>query len=104
MKEEMVLFPYIVGMEEATLAGEPLLPPPFGTVRNPVRMMEHEHDSAGEALRELRSLTNGYTAPADGCATFRALYAALAELEGDLHQHIHIENNVLHPRAVAMEN
>src|SRR5699024_4047875 len=55
MKEEMVLFPYIVRLEEASLAGEPALPPPFGTVRNPVRMMEDEHESAGEALRELRA-------------------------------------------------
>ena len=103
MKEEMVLFPYIVRMEEATLAGDPLLPPPFGTVRNPVRMMEHEHDSAGDALRELRALSNAYTAPADACMTFRTLYGALAEFEADLHQHIHLENNILHPRAVAME-
>ena len=103
MKEEMVLFPYIVRMEEATLAGDPLLPPPFGTVRNPVRMMEHEHDSAGDALRELRAVSNAYTAPADACMTYRTLYGALAELEADLHQHIHLENNILHPRAVAME-
>ena len=103
MKEEMVLFPYIVRMEEATLAGEPLLPPPFGTVRNPVSMMEHEHDSAGGALRELRVLSNDYTAPADACMTYRTLYGALAELEADLHQHIHLENNILHPRAVALE-
>jgi regulator of cell morphogenesis and NO signaling len=103
MKEEMVLFPYIARMEEATLAGDPLLPPPFGTVRNPVRMMEHEHDSAGDALRELRALSNNYTAPADACMTFKTLYGALAELEADLHQHIHLENNILHPRAVTME-
>jgi regulator of cell morphogenesis and NO signaling len=103
MKEEMVLFPYIVRMEEATLAGDPLLPPPFGTVRNPVRMMENEHDSAGDALRELRALSNNYTAPPDACMTYKTLYGALAELEADLHQHIHLENNILHPRAVTME-
>jgi regulator of cell morphogenesis and NO signaling len=103
MKEEMVLFPYIVRLEEAVLAGEPPLPAPFGTVANPVRMMEHEHDEAGEALRELRAVSNGYTAPADGCVTYRTLYAALAEFEADLHQHIHLENNILHPRAIAME-
>lgn len=103
MKEEMVLFPYIVRLEEASLAGEPPLPPPFGTVRNPVRMMEHEHESAGEALRELRALSNGYTAPADACLSYRTLYEALADFETDLHRHIHLENNVLHPRAVELE-
>jgi regulator of cell morphogenesis and NO signaling len=103
MKEEMVLFPYIVRLEEASLAGERALPPPFGTVRNPVRMMEHEHESAGEALRELRAASDGYTAPADACTTFRTLYSAMAEFETDLHRHIHLENNVLHPRAVELE-
>jgi regulator of cell morphogenesis and NO signaling len=103
MKEEMVLFPHVVRMEEASLAGEPALPPPFGTVRNPVRMMEHEHDSAGAALRELRSLSSDYSAPADGCLTYRTLYGAMAEFEADLHQHIHLENNVLFPRAVELE-
>jgi regulator of cell morphogenesis and NO signaling len=103
MKEEMVLFPYIVRTEEAVLAGEPLLPPPFGTVGNPIRMMEHEHESAGGALRELRSLTADYAAPADACTTFRTLYSAMAEFEQDLHRHIHLENNILHPRALAME-
>ena len=103
MKEEMVLFPYIARMEEAVIAGEPALPAPFGTVGNPIRMMEHEHESAGEALRELRALSNGYTAPADACTTFRTLYSAMAEFEQDLHRHIHLENNVLHPRALDME-
>jgi regulator of cell morphogenesis and NO signaling len=103
MKEEMVLFPYIVRLEESVLAGEPPLPAPFGTVANPVRMMEHEHDEAGEALRELRALSNGFTAPADGCISYQTLYRVLAEFEQDLHQHIHLENNILHPRAIAME-
>ena len=103
MKEEMVLFPYVARMEEAVLAGEPVLPPPFGTVANPVRMMEHEHDSAGDALRELYTLSNGYTAPADGCISYQTLFRAMAEFEADLHQHIHLENNVLFPRAIALE-
>jgi regulator of cell morphogenesis and NO signaling len=103
MKEERVLFPYIARMEESVLAGEPLLPPPFGTVGNPIRMMEHEHDSAGGGLRELRALSNDYTAPADGCITYRTLYGALAEFEEDLHRHIHLENNILFPRAIEME-
>ena len=104
MKEEMVLFPYIERMEESVLQKEPILPPPFGTVRNPVAMMEHEHDSAGAALRALRASSHGYTAPPDACVSYQTLYNTLAELEADLHQHIHLENNILFPRAIALEN
>ena len=104
MKEEMVLFPFVVRMEESWIQGEPVLPPPFGTVANPVAMMEREHDSAGEALRAMRSASNGYVAPEGSCASYQALYRALAEFEADLHQHIHLENNILFPRALAMEN
>jgi regulator of cell morphogenesis and NO signaling len=104
MKEENVLFPYIERMEEAVLQHEPILPPPFGTVANPVRMMEHEHEDAGAALRTLRATSQDYTPPADACTSFRALYTALVNFEKDLHQHIHLENNVLFPRALAMEN
>jgi regulator of cell morphogenesis and NO signaling len=85
------------------LQHEPILPPPFGTVANPVRMMEHEHDDAGAALRSLSAASQGYTPPADACTSFRALYTALSNFEKDLHQHIHLENNVLFPRALAME-
>jgi regulator of cell morphogenesis and NO signaling len=103
MKEEMVLFPYIVRMEESVLQREPVLPPPFGSVQNPVSMMEHEHDSAGNALRAMRAASNNYSAPDDACVSYQTLYKALAELETDLHRHIHLENNILFPRAVAME-
>jgi regulator of cell morphogenesis and NO signaling len=103
MKEEMVLFPYIIRMEEAAIEKAPILPPPFGTVQNPVAMMEHEHDSAGHALHALREISQGYTAPADACVSYQTLYKALAELERDLHQHIHLENNILFPRAIEME-
>jgi regulator of cell morphogenesis and NO signaling len=103
MKEEMVLFPYVVRMEEATLEKEPIVPAPFGTVQNPVSMMEHEHDSAGNALRAMREASGNYVAPADACVSYQTLYKALAEFEADLHQHIHLENNILFPRAVAME-
>jgi regulator of cell morphogenesis and NO signaling len=75
----------------------------FGTVRNPVSMMMHEHDDAGSALRIMRGLSHGYSAPADACISFRTLYQALAEFEEDLHQHIHLENNILFPRAVEQE-
>jgi len=103
MKEEMVLFPYIERMEEAVIQNEPVLPPPFGSVQNPVSMMQHEHDSAGNALRALREGSGGYTPPGDACISYQTLYRALAEFEADLHQHIHLENNILFPRAIAME-
>lgn len=103
MKEEMVLFPYIVRMEEAVIQKEPVLPPPFGTVQNPVAMMMHEHDSAGDALRTMRQASAGYAPPGDACISFQTLYKALAEFETDLHQHIHLENNILFPRAIEME-
>jgi regulator of cell morphogenesis and NO signaling len=103
MKEEMVLFPYIVRLEEAVIQKEPVLPPPFGTVQNPVAMMMHEHDSAGDALRAMHQASAGYTAPADACISYQTLYKALADFERDLHQHIHLENNILFPRAINME-
>jgi len=103
MKEERILFPYIVRMEESVMQKEPVLPPPFGSVQNPVTMMMHEHDSAGEALRSMRKDSAGYTPPDDACISFQTLYKALADFEADLHQHIHLENNILFPRAIAME-
>lgn len=103
MKEEMVLFPYIERMEEAVIQSEPVLPAPFGSVQNPVAMMEHEHDSAGEALRAIRKASGEFTPPADACVSYQTLYKALAAFEADLHQHIHLENNILFPRAIAVE-
>jgi len=103
MKEEMVLFPYIVRLEEAVTERAPVVPPPFGSVRNPVAMMMHEHDDAGNALREMRQGSHGYAAPADACVSYQTLYKALADFEADLHTHIHLENNILFPRAVEME-
>ncbi len=67
-------------------------------------MMMQEHDGAGEALRSLRSVTHEYTLPADACISFRTLYQALQAFEADLHQHIHLENNILFPHAIAMES
>jgi regulator of cell morphogenesis and NO signaling len=92
-------------MKEEAIAKETALPSTcFGTVENPIRMMEYEHESAGGALRDLRAITNGYTAPEDACDGFRSLYSALADFEADLHMHIHKENNILHPRALAVEH
>lgn len=104
MKEEMVLFPHIVRMEESVIQKEPVVPPPFGTVQNPVAMMMHEHDSAGEALRAMRQATAAYTPPSDACISYQTLYTALESFEKDLHQHIHLENNILFPRAIEMES
>jgi regulator of cell morphogenesis and NO signaling len=98
MKEEQILFPYIVAMERGESAHSC-----FGSVENPINMMEVEHDSAGEALRELRRLSHDYTPPADACTSYQALFQGLKALEADLHQHIHLENNILFPRALAME-
>ena len=103
MKEEQILFPYIVRLEESSIAREPAPPSCFGTITNPVRMMMSEHDGAGEALRALRTVTKDYTVPEDACISYRTLYEALQGFEADLHQHIHLENNILFPRAVAME-
>lgn len=103
MKEEMVLFPYVIRLENAGTRKEPVPSAPFGTVKNPIAMMVHEHDSAGEALRALRQASLGYTPPEDACLSFKTLFTSLAELEADLHQHIHLENNFLFPRAIEME-
>lgn len=103
MKEEMVLFPLIERMEAARRAGAGLPPAHCGSVGNPIRVMEHEHDNAGQALARMRQVTGDYTLPSDACSTFRALYEGLKGVEADLHQHIHLENNILHPRAARLE-
>ncbi|HEX2521676.1 MAG TPA: iron-sulfur cluster repair di-iron protein [Terriglobia bacterium] len=102
-KEEQILFPYIENLAAAVERREPVPTPLFGTVRNPIRMMIQEHDDAGQALRGLREASSNYQVPADGCVTFRTLYQALEEFEKDLHQHIHLENNILFPRAADLE-
>ena len=102
-KEERVLFPYIVGLARAEAQSAPVPFAPFGTVNNPIRMMMMEHDTAGDILRELRQLTSDYTPPADGCVSYKTLYQALEAFEKDLHQHIHLENNILFPRSIEME-
>ncbi len=102
-KEEQVLFPYIVALEEAALRGGPQPSSCFGSARNPVRMMMAEHDVVVDILAELRAVTSGYALPADACDSFRALYAGLQELENDLQRHIQLENDVLFPGAIRLE-
>jgi regulator of cell morphogenesis and NO signaling len=103
MKEEQILFPYVRALAASAEQGLDLPPNPFGTVRNPIRMMEAEHRSAGDGLAMIRALSSGYTAPADGCTTYRVAYEELAAFDGDLRRHIHLENNILFPRAIALE-
>ena len=102
-KEEQVLFPYILEMEKASLQHGAAPFAPFGTVSNPIRMMMMEHETVGELLRELRAISSNYTVPPDGCISYQTLYQALEAFEKDLHQHIHLENNILFPRAVELE-
>jgi regulator of cell morphogenesis and NO signaling len=104
MKEERVLFPYVIGMEEAVRNKRPVGNPPFGTVRNPIQMMMLEHEDAGYLLKRIREASSNYTVPADACISYQTLYQALEAFEKDLHQHIHLENNILFPRAVEMED
>jgi len=102
VKEEQVLFPYV---RELADAGETCgrTQSPFGTVANPIRMMEREHQEVGDALRLIRELTRGYAAPDDGCTTYAVTMAELLEFERDLHRHVHLENNVLFPAALRIE-
>jgi regulator of cell morphogenesis and NO signaling len=93
-KEELVLFPAIRGLEEG--------PEQNIRIDAPISVMEHEHDHAGDLLAELRAITDGYVAPAWACETFRALYHGLSELEMTMHVHVHLENNILFPRALAL--
>jgi len=104
MKEEQILFPYITQLEECESRRQPIAPPRFGSAENPIRMMMHEHESAGSALRAIRAQTGDYRLPAGACAGFETLYHTLRDFEQDLHQHIHLENNILFPRALEMEN
>jgi regulator of cell morphogenesis and NO signaling len=102
-KEEMMLFPAIERYEAATRNGLPLPPSPFGTIANPIGVMEAEHEGAGLALQRIRELTADYTAPSYACGTYRAMLDGLKALEADLHTHIHLENNILFPRVIALE-
>jgi regulator of cell morphogenesis and NO signaling len=102
-KEEVMLFPAIEACEEASVRGMPLPPTPFGSVANPIRMMRMEHEDAGGALSRMRELTAGYAIPSYACATYTALMNGLRDLETDLNQHIHLEDDILFPRAIQLE-
>lgn len=102
-KEELVLFPRIKKMVKSMEENRLLEPANFGTVQNPISMMEHEHDNAGQIFRNISKLSNGYTSPEDACNTYRVAFSILDEFEKDLHLHIHLENNILFPKALKME-
>ena len=102
-KEEQALFPCIDSLERAVNSGGATEPPPFRNVKNPIYSMMKEHDSAGELVREIRFFTNNYKAPAGACTSYQAAYQGLEEFEKDLHLHVHLENNILFPRAVELE-
>ncbi|MEX2116906.1 MAG: iron-sulfur cluster repair di-iron protein [Bacteroidota bacterium] len=103
MKEEHVLFPYIEQLVKVKRGSEALRTPPFGNVQNPIRMMEAEHQAAGGELATVRMLTNNYIAPEDACMTYRVSFQELQQFEEDLHRHVHLENNILFPKAIALE-
>lgn len=102
-KEELILFPFIRKMTENREHKLPFERAPFMSIQNPIAMMHHEHDTEGERFRKIAALTNNYTPPADACNTYRVTYALIKEFEEDLHLHIHLENNILFPKAIAME-
>ncbi|HNP95755.1 MAG TPA: iron-sulfur cluster repair di-iron protein [Cyclobacteriaceae bacterium] len=102
-KEEFILFPHIRKMVNARLVNVSLKRPHFGTVQNPVQMMMHEHSVEGGRFEKIGHLTSNYAAPSDACNTYRVTYALLEEFEQDLHLHIHLENNILFPKAIEME-
>lgn len=102
-KEEMILFPHIKDLALAKRSGTKVFPPPFGTIQNPINMMEAEHDDAGDILKRIGQLSNNFTPPPEACNTFRALFNKLEEYQNDLFHHIHLENNILFPKAIELE-
>lgn len=102
-KEEQILFPSIVNMERNLSSCGPRSLGCFGSVRNPIRVMMAEHDAAGDALAQMRQLSHDFTPPEGACPTYTGYYHALSEFEQDLHRHVHLENNILFPRAIEMD-
>lgn len=102
-KEELILFPYIHHLAKAKDSGYKINRPSFGSVKSPIRMMNHEHDAEGERFRRIAQLCDNYAVPADGCNTYKVAFGLLKEFEEDLHLHIHLESNILFPKAIEME-
>lgn len=104
LKEEQILFPFIKYLSDCQKHGDAPRLGGFGTVKNPIRQMELEHDAAGNILHRIRELTENYKLPGDACTTFNITYEELKEFESDLHKHIHLENYILFPKAIELEN
>ncbi|WP_445956602.1 iron-sulfur cluster repair di-iron protein [Yeosuana sp.] len=102
-KEELILFPFIKKMVSAKLGNSVIQSPQFGTVENPIASMMQEHDNEGERFRQIAEISNNYNPPADGCNTYKVAFSMLQEFEQDLHLHIHLENNILFPGAIKLE-
>lgn len=103
-KEEIMLFPYIQQMEVSARSGSPLGKSHFGSVANPVRMMMAEHENEGRRFDIIADISNSYALPGDACNTYRATISGLKDFEADLHRHIHLENNILFPKAIELES
>ena len=103
LKEERMLFPYIKSLVETKKDSLSVPFAPFGSVGNPISVMEKEHLSAGNSFARIHEITSDYTLPEDACSTYAVLYDELKDFEKDLHMHIHLENNILHPKAIMLE-
>ena len=102
-KEELILFPFIeklVKVQNGEIKAADL---PANSVENPINMMTHEHDDQGDAFKKIAALSEDYTPPSDACNTYRVTFGLLSDFEDDLHKHIHLENNILFPKAVLLE-
>lgn len=103
-KEENTLFPYIKKLVKAKINKSSVPTPPFGTIKNPIRVMEAEHDTAEKGTQNISRLSNGYTAPEDACDSYRMLYNKLKDFDDDLKEHLHLENNILFPKSTWLED
>jgi regulator of cell morphogenesis and NO signaling len=103
-KEEMILFPYIKEMVDCKKEGGKMERAPFGSIENPINMMESEHTAVGEVTERMKELSNNFTPPEDACNSYRVLFSKLKEYEKDLHHHIHLENNILFKKAIELES
>ena len=102
-KEELILFPFIQNMVKAQKENIAIQEPHFVTVENPIAMMKDEHSIEGERFDKIATLTDGFTPPEDACSTYKVTYQMLKEFEQDLHKHIHLENNILFPKAIVLQ-
>ncbi|HNP19791.1 MAG TPA: iron-sulfur cluster repair di-iron protein [Fulvivirga sp.] len=103
-KEEAILFPYVKEMLVVKRKSSTLDPVHFGTIKNPINAMLDEHDKAGSIMKEIASVTSNFEPPQDACTTYRVLFQKLKDFESDLFQHIHLENNILFPKAIVLES